>query len=166
MQKGMRLNDGHAVYLGLLAKKDGARRGYLSKRSSDNTKWHPKWFALLQNMLFYFESDSSSRPAGLYLLEGCVCDRAPSPKPKDPLEKQVGGGAEWGGDWGSAWGGGWLEEAPGGSVGLPHRQPGAAGGGERGTVPLRWCECRDCLDVSSVGACGKPAPLSSVPPPR
>nr|XP_028562317.1 ras-specific guanine nucleotide-releasing factor 1 [Podarcis muralis] len=88
MQKAMRLNDGHAVYLGLLAKKDGARRGYLSKRSSDNTKWHPKWFALLQNMLFYFESDSSSRPAGLYLLEGCVCDRAPSPKPKDPLEKQ------------------------------------------------------------------------------
>ncbi|XP_077173804.1 ras-specific guanine nucleotide-releasing factor 1 isoform X2 [Paroedura picta] len=88
MQKGMRLNDGHAVYLALLAKKDGARRGYLSKRSSDNTKWHPKWFALLHNLLFYFESDSSSRPAGLYLLEGCVCDRAPSPKPKDPLEKQ------------------------------------------------------------------------------
>ncbi|ETE69441.1 Ras-specific guanine nucleotide-releasing factor 1, partial [Ophiophagus hannah] len=90
MQKALRLNDGHAVYLGLLAKKDGARRGYLSKRSSDNTKWHPKWFALLQNMLFYFENDSSSRPAGLYLLEGCLCDRAPSPKPKDALEKQVG----------------------------------------------------------------------------
>ncbi|XP_072838290.2 ras-specific guanine nucleotide-releasing factor 1 isoform X2 [Pogona vitticeps] len=88
MQKGLRLNDGHAVYLGLLAKKDGSRRGYLSKRSSDNTKWHSKWFALLQNMLFYFESDSSSRPAGLYLLEGCLCDRAPSPKPKDALEKQ------------------------------------------------------------------------------
>ncbi|XP_063170292.1 ras-specific guanine nucleotide-releasing factor 1 [Candoia aspera] len=88
MQKALRLNDGHAIYLGLLAKKDGARRGYLSKKSSDNTKWHPKWFALLQNMLFYFENDSSSRPAGLYLLEGCLCDRAPSPKPKDPLEKQ------------------------------------------------------------------------------
>ncbi|XP_015667417.1 ras-specific guanine nucleotide-releasing factor 1 [Protobothrops mucrosquamatus] len=88
MQKALRLNDGHAVHLGLLAKKDGAPRGYLSKRSSDNTKWHPKWFALLQNMLFYFENDSSSRPAGLYLLEGCLCDRAPSPKPKDPLEKQ------------------------------------------------------------------------------
>ncbi|XP_075287350.1 ras-specific guanine nucleotide-releasing factor 1 isoform X2 [Opisthocomus hoazin] len=92
MQKGMRLNDGHVAYLGLLAKKDGARRGYLSKRSSDNTKWHTRWFALLHNMLFYFESDSSSRPSGLYLLEGCVCDRAPSPKPslsaKDSLEKQ------------------------------------------------------------------------------
>ncbi|NXL18999.1 RGRF1 factor, partial [Setophaga kirtlandii] len=91
MQKGMRLNDGHVAHLGLLAKKDGARRGYLSKRSADNTKWHTKWFALLQNMLFYFETDSSSRPSGLYLLEGCVCDRAPSPKPplsaKDSLER-------------------------------------------------------------------------------
>uniref|UniRef100_A0A4W6FPD0 Ras protein specific guanine nucleotide releasing factor 1 n=1 Tax=Lates calcarifer TaxID=8187 RepID=A0A4W6FPD0_LATCA len=92
MQKGMRLNDGHITYLALLAKKDGTRRGSLSKKSSDNTKWHSKWFALLQNMLFYFENDSSSRPSGLYLLEGCVCDRAPSPKPslsaKECLEKQ------------------------------------------------------------------------------
>lgn len=93
MQKGIRLNDGHVTYLGLLAKKDGTRRGSLSKKSSDNTKWHTKWFALLQNMLFYFESESSSRPSGLYLLEGCVCDRSPSPKPslsaKECLEKQV-----------------------------------------------------------------------------
>lgn len=94
MQKGMRLNDGHITYLGLLAKKDGTRRGCLSKKSSDNTKWHSKWFALLQNMLFYFENESSSRPSGLYLLEGCVCDRSLSPKPslsaKECLEKQVG----------------------------------------------------------------------------
>uniref|UniRef100_A0A3Q3WAT2 Uncharacterized protein n=1 Tax=Mola mola TaxID=94237 RepID=A0A3Q3WAT2_MOLML len=92
MQKGIRLNDGHVSYLGLLAKKDGTRRGCLSKKSSDNTKWHTKWFALLQNMLFYFENESSSRPSGLYLLEGCICDRAPSPKPsqsaKEGLEKQ------------------------------------------------------------------------------
>uniref|UniRef100_A0A8C3XL97 Ras protein specific guanine nucleotide releasing factor 1 n=1 Tax=Chelydra serpentina TaxID=8475 RepID=A0A8C3XL97_CHESE len=92
MQKGMRLNDGHVAYLGLLAKRDGSRRGYLSKRSGDNTKWQSKWFALLQNMLFCFESDSSSRPSGLYLLEGSACGRAPSPKPapsaRDSLEKQ------------------------------------------------------------------------------
>ncbi|XP_042332539.1 ras-specific guanine nucleotide-releasing factor 1 [Sceloporus undulatus] len=90
MQKGLRLSEGHAVQLGLLAKKDGAPRGYLCKRSSDAAaaKWQPKWFALLQNMLFYFESDASPRPAGLYLLEGCLCDRAPAPKPKDPLDKQ------------------------------------------------------------------------------
>lgn len=93
MQKGIRLNDGHVASLGLLARKDGARRGYLSKRSADNTKWQTKWFALLHNLLFYFESDSSTRPSGLYLLEGCVCGRAPSPKPapsaKEPPDKQV-----------------------------------------------------------------------------
>ncbi|XP_042199040.1 ras-specific guanine nucleotide-releasing factor 1 isoform X2 [Callorhinchus milii] len=92
MQKAIRLNDGHVSYLGLLAKKEATKRGYLSKRSADNTKWHTRWFSLLQNMLFYFENDSSSRAAGLYLLEGCVCDRACSPKPslstKDSLEKQ------------------------------------------------------------------------------
>uniref|UniRef100_A0A8C9T4K4 Ras protein specific guanine nucleotide releasing factor 1 n=1 Tax=Scleropages formosus TaxID=113540 RepID=A0A8C9T4K4_SCLFO len=93
MQKGIRLNDGHVTYLGLLAKKDGTRRGCLSKKSSDNTKWHTKWFALLQNMLFYFESDSSSRPSGLYLLEGCVCDRAPSPKPSLSAKESAGGGS-------------------------------------------------------------------------
>ncbi|XP_067411532.1 ras-specific guanine nucleotide-releasing factor 1 isoform X1 [Emydura macquarii macquarii] len=88
----MRLNDGHVAYLGLLAKKDGSRRGYLSKRSGDNPRWHSRWFALLQNMLFCFESDASARPSGLYLLEGSACERAPSPKPslsaKDSLEKQ------------------------------------------------------------------------------
>ncbi|XP_054569390.1 ras-specific guanine nucleotide-releasing factor 1 [Eptesicus fuscus] len=92
MQKGIRLNDGHVASLGLLARKDGTRKGYLSKRSADNTKWQTKWFALLHNLLFYFESDSSTRPSGLYLLEGCACDRAPSPKPalsaKEPPEKQ------------------------------------------------------------------------------
>uniref|UniRef100_UPI00398E8F76 ras-specific guanine nucleotide-releasing factor 1 n=1 Tax=Pristiophorus japonicus TaxID=55135 RepID=UPI00398E8F76 len=92
MQKGFRLNDAHLAHLGLLARRDGARKGYLSKRSSDNTKWHNKWFALLQNMLFYFENDSTSKASGLYLLEGCVCERVPSPKPslsaKEPLEKQ------------------------------------------------------------------------------
>uniref|UniRef100_A0A8C8B4R6 PH domain-containing protein n=1 Tax=Otus sunia TaxID=257818 RepID=A0A8C8B4R6_9STRI len=59
----------------------GMRKGYLSKRSSDNTKWHTKWFALLQNMLFYFETDSSSRPSGLYLLEGCRTCPAPGTCP-------------------------------------------------------------------------------------
>nr|prf guanine nucleotide-releasing factor [Rattus norvegicus] len=80
MQKAIRLNDGHVVSLGLLAQRDGTRKGYLSKRSSDNPKWQTKWFALLQNLLFYFESDSSSRPSGLYLLEGSICKRMPSPK--------------------------------------------------------------------------------------
>uniref|UniRef100_A0A8C9GAF9 PH domain-containing protein n=1 Tax=Pavo cristatus TaxID=9049 RepID=A0A8C9GAF9_PAVCR len=39
-------------------------------------RWHEKWFALYQNVLFYFESEQSARPAGIYMLEGCSCERA------------------------------------------------------------------------------------------
>lgn len=91
MQRPIRLNDGHVVTLGLLAQKDGTRKGYLAKRTPDSPKWQTRWFALLQNLLFYFENDTSTRPLGLYLLEGCVCKRVPSPKrgSREPGEKQV-----------------------------------------------------------------------------
>ncbi|XP_052045253.1 ras-specific guanine nucleotide-releasing factor 1 isoform X1 [Apodemus sylvaticus] len=90
MQRPIRLNDGHVVALAMRAQKDGTRKGYLCKNTSDNPKWQTKWFALLQNLLFYFESDTSPRPSGLYLLEGCVCKRIPSPKrgSKESGEKQ------------------------------------------------------------------------------
>ncbi|XP_077119301.1 ras-specific guanine nucleotide-releasing factor 1 isoform X2 [Ranitomeya variabilis] len=71
----LRLNEAHAVYLGQLARKDGTRRGTLSKRSSDNSRWHSRSFSLLHNLLFCFESESSGRPCALYLLEGCSCER-------------------------------------------------------------------------------------------
>ncbi|XP_063304764.1 ras-specific guanine nucleotide-releasing factor 1 isoform X1 [Pelobates fuscus] len=71
----LRLNEAHAVYLGQLARKDGTRRGILSKRSSDNSRWQSRSFSLLHNLLFCFESESSGRPCGLYLLEGCSCER-------------------------------------------------------------------------------------------
>ncbi|XP_056427536.1 ras-specific guanine nucleotide-releasing factor 1 isoform X2 [Hyla sarda] len=71
----LRLNEAHAVYLGQLARKDGTRRGTLSKRSSDNSRWQNRSFSLLHNLLFCFESESSGRPCALYLLEGCSCER-------------------------------------------------------------------------------------------
>uniref|UniRef100_A0A8C5PSJ2 Ras protein specific guanine nucleotide releasing factor 1 n=1 Tax=Leptobrachium leishanense TaxID=445787 RepID=A0A8C5PSJ2_9ANUR len=71
----LRLNEAHAVYLGQLARKDGTRRGILSKRSSDNSRWQSRSFSLLHNLLFCFENESSGRPCGLYLLEGCSCER-------------------------------------------------------------------------------------------
>uniref|UniRef100_A0A8C9G4V6 PH domain-containing protein n=1 Tax=Pavo cristatus TaxID=9049 RepID=A0A8C9G4V6_PAVCR len=57
-------------------KEDGTKRGYLSKRTAEANRWHEKWFALYQNVLFYFESEQSARPAGIYMLEGCSCERA------------------------------------------------------------------------------------------
>lgn len=92
MQKGVRYNEGHALYLSVVARKEGTKRGFLSKKTTENSRWAEKYFALYQNVLFYFENDQSTRPSGIYLLEGCTCERAPAPKvsaiSKEPMEKQ------------------------------------------------------------------------------
>ncbi|XP_028615993.1 ras-specific guanine nucleotide-releasing factor 2 isoform X2 [Grammomys surdaster] len=96
MQKSVRYNEGHALYLALLARKEGTKRGFLSKKAAEASRWHEKWFALYQNVLFYFEGEQSGRPAGMYLLEGCSCERTPAPPrtnagpagARDPLDKQ------------------------------------------------------------------------------
>ncbi|XP_034048661.1 ras-specific guanine nucleotide-releasing factor 2 [Thalassophryne amazonica] len=92
MQKSVRYNEGHALYLSVVARKEGAKRGFLSKKSAENGRWTEKYFALYQNLLFYFENEQSARPSGMYLLERCTCERAPAPQAsavtKEPLEKQ------------------------------------------------------------------------------
>lgn len=97
MQKSVRYNEGHALYLAFLARKEGTKRGFLSKKAAEASRWHEKWFALYQNVLFYFEGEQSCRPAGMYLLEGCSCERALAPPragagpggARDTLDKQV-----------------------------------------------------------------------------
>ncbi|XP_061658244.1 ras-specific guanine nucleotide-releasing factor 2 isoform X3 [Syngnathoides biaculeatus] len=93
MQKGVRYNEGHALHLALLARKEGARRGVLSKRSSENARWSDKFFALHHNLLFYFDGEHSARPSGMYLLEGCRCERAPAPKASSLSASASGGGS-------------------------------------------------------------------------
>ncbi|XP_044131958.1 ras-specific guanine nucleotide-releasing factor 2 isoform X2 [Bufo gargarizans] len=92
MQKSVRCNEGHALYLALLARKEGTKRGTLSKKATETSRWHEKWFALFQNVLFYFESEQSGRPSGMYMLEGCSCERVPPPivasGGKETMEKQ------------------------------------------------------------------------------
>uniref|UniRef100_A0A8C6EI69 Ras protein specific guanine nucleotide releasing factor 2 n=1 Tax=Microcebus murinus TaxID=30608 RepID=A0A8C6EI69_MICMU len=96
MQKSVRYNEGHALYLAFLARKEGTKRGFLSKKAAEASRWHEKWFALYQNVLFYFEGEQSGRPAGMYLLEGCTCERTPAPPRagagpgggRDALDKQ------------------------------------------------------------------------------
>lgn len=92
MQKSVRYNEGHALFLSAVARKEGTKRGYLSKKTAENSRWHEKFFALYQNILFYSENEQSTRPAGIYLLEGCTCERAPAPKTsttgREALEKQ------------------------------------------------------------------------------
>ncbi|XP_061553749.1 ras-specific guanine nucleotide-releasing factor 2 isoform X4 [Phycodurus eques] len=88
MQKSVRYNEGHALRLAQLARKEGAKRGVLSKRSSENVRWSDKFFALHHNLLFYFDDERSARPSGMYLLEGCTCERAPAPEPASPDKSQ------------------------------------------------------------------------------
>uniref|UniRef100_A0AAQ4P0L5 Ras protein-specific guanine nucleotide-releasing factor 2a n=1 Tax=Gasterosteus aculeatus aculeatus TaxID=481459 RepID=A0AAQ4P0L5_GASAC len=92
MQKSVRYNEGHALFLSALARKEGTKRGNLCKKSAENSRWHEKFFVLFQNILFYSENEQSAKPAGIYLLEGCTCDRSPAPKMsttgKEAMEKQ------------------------------------------------------------------------------
>ncbi|XP_075693876.1 ras-specific guanine nucleotide-releasing factor 2 isoform X3 [Rhinoderma darwinii] len=92
MQKSVRCNEGHALYLALVARKEGTKRGTLSKKATETSRWHEKWFALFQNVLFYFETEQSGRPSGMYMLEGCSCERVPPPivasGGKETMEKQ------------------------------------------------------------------------------
>uniref|UniRef100_A0A671PP50 Ras-specific guanine nucleotide-releasing factor 2-like n=1 Tax=Sinocyclocheilus anshuiensis TaxID=1608454 RepID=A0A671PP50_9TELE len=80
MQKSVRYNEGHALYLSMVARKEGIKRGFLSKKAAENNRWNEKYFALYQNVLFCFENEQSTRPSGIYLLEGCTCERIPAPK--------------------------------------------------------------------------------------
>ncbi|XP_046717018.1 ras-specific guanine nucleotide-releasing factor 2 isoform X3 [Silurus meridionalis] len=80
MQKSVRYNEGHALYLSVIARKEGIKRGYLNKKTTENSRWNEKYFALHQNILFYFENEQSTRPTGIYLLEGSTCERVSAPK--------------------------------------------------------------------------------------
>lgn len=91
MQKTVRINEGQLLYLANKARQENTTSGYLHKKSADTGKWQLRWFALYQNLLFYYENDTTLRPSGVALLEGCYCERIVTPtslKGKDN-EKQV-----------------------------------------------------------------------------
>ena len=71
----MRMNEIQLLALSEKALHDNGLRGYLFKRSADNSKWQLRWFVLFQNFLFYFENDSGGKPSGVIFLEGSYCDK-------------------------------------------------------------------------------------------
>ena len=90
MQKAIRLNESQLIYLASKGRQEGGISGYLYKKSADTGKWQLRWFALYQNLLFYYENDSTHRPSGVCLLEGCYCERLVTPTVKGKEnEKQV-----------------------------------------------------------------------------
>jgi hypothetical protein len=79
MQRNMRMNELQLLALSEKALNDNGLRGLLFKRTSDNSKWQLRWFVLFQNLLFYFENETSNRPSGLIFLEGSYCDKIVQP---------------------------------------------------------------------------------------
>ncbi|XP_070543537.1 ras-specific guanine nucleotide-releasing factor 2-like isoform X2 [Ptychodera flava] len=75
MQKAIRLNENQLLNLASKARTDHTVAGYLYKKSADTGKWQQRWFALYQNLLFYYENDSTTKLSGVALLEGCYCER-------------------------------------------------------------------------------------------
>uniref|UniRef100_UPI00358EC36F ras-specific guanine nucleotide-releasing factor 2-like n=1 Tax=Myxine glutinosa TaxID=7769 RepID=UPI00358EC36F len=88
MQRALRYNDLHVAALACRARRAGTR---VRKHSADGSRWHGRWLALYQNLLFCFESESSVRPLAVYLLEGSACRRVGSPRlaPREPSGKHV-----------------------------------------------------------------------------
>jgi hypothetical protein len=79
MQKTIRINESQLLHLASKARAENTIHGYLHKKSADSGKWQGRWFALYQNLLFYYENDNSQRPSGVALLEGCYCERLITP---------------------------------------------------------------------------------------
>ncbi|RUS77637.1 hypothetical protein EGW08_014597 [Elysia chlorotica] len=79
MQKNLRISEGQLLYLANKGRVENSICGYLYKRSADMAKWQQRYFVLYQNVLFYFDNETSARPSGVALLEGAYCDRIIAP---------------------------------------------------------------------------------------
>ncbi|XP_052122507.1 ras-specific guanine nucleotide-releasing factor 2-like [Frankliniella occidentalis] len=90
MQRSVRVNDAQLVMLSERAQVDNSLSGYLHKRAGDSGKWQQRWFILYQNLLFYYDSQSCTRPSGVVMLEGCYCERliTSGSKKDNSLDKQ------------------------------------------------------------------------------
>lgn len=75
MQRSLRMNELQLFALSEKALNDNGLKGYLFKRSTDSGKWQCRYFVQFQNLLFYYESDSTSKPSGVIFLEGSYCEK-------------------------------------------------------------------------------------------
>lgn len=69
----LRLDEQQLLELAARARVHGSRRGYLHKADSKLKKLHLRWCCVYQNFLFYFESESCTKPLGVVFLEGTIC---------------------------------------------------------------------------------------------
>lgn len=73
------MNELQLLALAEKALHDNGKRGHLFKRTSENSKWQMRYFVLFQNILFYFENETTIKPSGLIFLEGSYVDKMVTP---------------------------------------------------------------------------------------
>ena len=70
----LRFDEQQLLDLAAKARVQCAKKSYLHKSSDPKLKkLTQRWCCAYLNMLFYFESESVTKPLGVVLLEGCVC---------------------------------------------------------------------------------------------
>ena len=69
----IRYEEQQLLDLAAKARHHGAKRGYLHKADTKLKKLTSRWCCVYMNFLFYFESESCTKPHGVVFLEGCAC---------------------------------------------------------------------------------------------
>lgn len=83
----MRVNEDQFHVLAAKAKGQATKCGYLYKKSgkkqaadSQTVRLQKRWYVLYYNLLFYYENESSPKPIGVIIIEGCSCTKFPDNK--------------------------------------------------------------------------------------
>ena len=69
----VKVDENQLLELASIARKCPFKRGSLQKADAKGKKSSQKWCYIYQNMLFYYETEASSKPLGMLLLEGAIC---------------------------------------------------------------------------------------------
>lgn len=81
----IRVEEGQLVELSLQARKHPVRQGILVKVDHKGKKSVQKWSLLYRNFLFCFDSETSSKPLCVVIVESCICSPAVIDLPDCPI---------------------------------------------------------------------------------
>ena len=81
----VRLEEGQLVELSLQARKHPVRQGFLVKVDHKGKKTVQKWILLYRNFLFCFDSEISSKPSCVIIVESCICSPIDTDLPDCPM---------------------------------------------------------------------------------
>ena len=82
MKLHFKVNELQILHLAFLAKTSPRKCGFLEKKSGKRVtdqsavRWQKRWCAFYYNFLFYYESESSTKPQGVIFLDGVYIEKS------------------------------------------------------------------------------------------